>query len=494
MLKRRSRVLQLCLANLLVIFASVLLPSPVRGQEGHRMAFGDRVEGRITGAEYRQIFYFEARRGDVVSVSMTPTGGNLDPVVVLADNSGRVLASSDDQKNTLASAIETVQIPTDDFYFLIATRFGHAFGATEGVFELELQRVGVLSQAGVFLSYGDSVVGAVSAAAPAVRYVFEARRGDIITINMRRISGNLDAYVAVEDEKGQLAATNDDLDGSLDAAIDSLLILDPGFYTVVASRFGGEAGDSHGSFVLTLDTAPTSGQGRSPQSALLLRYGDEMIGMIDRDSPYRYYTFGAGRGDIVTISMDRTSNTLDPYLILSDAAGIQLAADDDSGPSNNALIQSFIIPQSGAYLIQAARLDRDAGVTAGNYVIRLQGVTGEAPVVAPGTLTVLYGSSVGGQITNDIPAITYAFLGNEGDVITIDMIATQETLDASLLLFTSASVQIAEDDDSGLGKNARIADFALPADDIYYIVASRYQFQGGETQGGFTLSLSRQSP
>ena len=481
---------------LAVILIWSILPGPhcAVAQEGQRLLYGERVEGRITAQEFRQVFYFEARRGDVISTRMTPSSGNLDPQMVLVDNAGHLLAQADDSDGSLGSLLSTVQIPEDNYYFIIASRYGQALGVTEGQFELTLERVGVLSVEGVYLSYGDSVVGVVDDDRPVVRYVFEAQRGDILTINMRRISGNLDSYLAVLNEKGQVIATNDDLSGSLDAAVDGLLVLESGLYTLIASRFGEEAGDSRGSFVLSLDTAPTSGQGLSPDSALLLRYGQQVEGDLGADAPARYYTFGAARGDIVTISMDRASGTLDSYLVLADERGIQLAEDDDSGPSNNALIQSFIIPESGTYLLEAARFDRAAGTTAGEYILRIEGITGEAPVVEPGTLTILYGGSISGEITDSLYLETYAFLGNAGDVITIDMTSASDTLDPYLLLFSSASVQLAEDDDSGPGKNARIALFTLPSDDIYYIVATRYEYEGGDSEGAYSLSLSRVAP
>ncbi len=466
----------------------------VSAQEGRQVTYGERIEGRITAQEFRQIYYFEARRGDVVSVRMQATGGSLDPLLVLVDNTGKQLAYADDSDGSYGAAIETLQIPEDNYYFIVASRYGQGLGSTEGTFAVELQRVGVLSMQGVYLAYGDSVVGAVDGANPVVRYVFEARRGDILNIQMRRISGNLDSYLTVVNAKGEVLASNDDLGDSLDAGIEGLLILEPGFHTVLASRFGEEAGDSQGSFVLTLNTTPTSGQGITPDSALLLRYGEEASGELGRDVPFRYYTFGAGRGDIVTISMDRTGGNLDPYLALSNAQGIQLAEDDDSGPSNNALIQSFIIPESGTYIVQAARFDREAGVTGGGYTLRLEGLTGEAPVVEPGIRTVLYGATVTGLVSDDDYLETYAFLGNAGDVVTIDMTTSGGDLDPYLLLFTSASVQLAEDDDSGSGKNARIGPFTLPADDIYYIVATRYEYESGRTRGPYTLSLARQQP
>lgn len=481
-----------------VFLTLVLLPGignqKVLGQEGRQLQYGDTIQGTITGQDYRQVFYFQARRGDVVAVQMTPIGGNLDPLLLLADNAGNVLAMADDTAEGFSAAIATVEIPEDNYYFIVATRFGHSLGVTEGNFELALQRVGVLSVAGVFLNYGDSVVGLVDEQSPQVNYTFEARRGDIVNVRMQRISGNLDPYVYIMDENGQVLAANDDQGGLLDAAIEDFLILDPGTYTIVATRFGEAAGMTEGSFVLTLETAPTSGLGLSPEAALLLRYGDELRGSLDDEAYVRYYTFGAQRGDIVTISMTRASGSLDPLLVLLSSRQEVLAEDDDSGAGNNALIQSFIIPETGTYYVLATRFNRAEGETAGDYLIRLDGVTGEAPVVAPGTLTILYNSVVTGTIDDTSTAVTYAFLASAGDVITITMDHTSGDLDPLLLLFTTDGTQLASDDDSGPGKDARITAFTITEDGIYYIIATRYQFQDGETSGGYQLSLMRHTP
>lgn len=463
------------------------------GQEGRQILYGETIEGRITQAEPRQVYYFQARRGDVISLALTRLDGNLDPVLLLAANTGEIMAASDDADGALGARIDTIQIAEDNYYFVVATRFGQGLGVTEGRFRLELQRVGVSSQAGVFLSYGDSVVGSVDDANPRVTYVFEARRGDIVNVAMRRIAGNLDARVAILGPDSALLAVNDDQDASLDAAITNLLILEPGFYTIVATRFGEEAGRSTGSFVLSLDTAPTSGQGATLESALLLWYGDEVRGLIDRDYPARYYSFGAMRGDVITVTMNRASRDLDPLVAILDEAGTVLAEDDDSGPSNNALIQSYIIPATGRYYVQATRFDRAQGTTTGDYILRLDGVTGEAPIVAPGTLTILPGSTVTGAISNENSAVTYAFLGRAGDVVTIEMTAAESDLDPLLVLFSAESVQLALDDDSGPGKNARIAAYRIPADGTYYIVATRFEFQNGKTTGNYRLSLTRDS-
>lgn len=466
---------------------------PVRAQEGRRLAYGDSVQATITARESRHAFYFEGRQGDVVTARLTPTSGNLDPLLLLVDNNGDVLAISDDVDETLGAAITTIGISEDNFYFVIATRFGHSLGVTEGGFTLSLEREGVLSEAGGYLNYGDSVIGFIDDNMPRLTYVFEAERGDIVNVRMQRVAGsNLDSYVYIASEDGQILVDNDDREGSLDAAISSFLILEPGFYQVVASRFGQEAGTTEGSFVLTLDTTPVSGQGISPEAALLLRYGAEASNSIGGEVPGRFYTFGAQRGDIISAALTRTSGNLDPYLVLLNGRREILQEDDDSGPSNNALIEGFIIPETGTYYLYAGRFEGDVGTTTGEFTLRLDGATGEAPVVAPGTLTILYGSTVSGQIDDDQASVTYAFLADAGDIITISLTRTEGNLDPLLLLFSADSVQLAQDDDAGPDNDARIATFEVPDDGIYYIIATRYQFQDGTTAGRYSLSLVRQ--
>jgi hypothetical protein len=114
--------------------------------------------------------------------------------------------------------------------------------------------------------------------------------------------------------------------------------------------------------------------------------------------------------------------------------------------------------------------------------------------VAPGTLTILYNSSVNGMIDNATAAISYAFLGHAGDMVTIALDKTSGDLDPALLLFSAESVQLASDDDSGPEKNALISAFTLPADGIYYIIASRFEYQSGKTSGGYRLSLTQIVP
>lgn len=100
-------------------------------------------------------------------------------------------------------------------------------------------------------------------------------------------------------------------------------------------------------------------------------------------------------------------------------------------------------------------------------------------------IPISYGEAVTGEITAS-DDVRYTFEGAAGDVVTITMIATDGNLDPRLFLTTADDIDafaaLAENDDSGdpeIGEyNARIADFELPDDGTYMILASRFSGTG----------------
>ncbi|MFN3925757.1 MAG: trypsin-like peptidase domain-containing protein [Pseudanabaenaceae cyanobacterium] len=79
----------------------------------------------------------------------------------------------------------------------------------------------------------------------------------------------------------------------------------------------------------------------------------------------------------------------------------------------------------------------------------------------------------------------YEFSGQAGEVIIIDMQSTE--IDPYMVLFDPDGNQIAQDDDSGGGKNARII-VPLPLTGVYNLYVNSYV---PHQLGGFTLSLRR---
>jgi hypothetical protein len=105
-----------------------------------------------------------------------------------------------------------------------------------------------------------------------------------------------------------------------------------------------------------------------------ISYGQTVEGKI---SHYNYddnWFFYGSAGDAVTITMNRTSGDLDPYLALhfwNGAERVKLITDDDSGGAGNSLIDGYVLPYDGWYCIGAHRYDHEYGATAGSYLLTL---------------------------------------------------------------------------------------------------------------------------
>ena len=282
----------------------------------------------------------------VIQFSLRTASGNLDPVLAVFSSEGERIFSRDD---TLGSqdAEQTLTLAETDRYLIVVGRFGYSLGSTSGVFELELSRAGVISEQGSALRYGDSVIDTITNTQPQVYYTFRATAGEIINIDMLRNSGTLDPYLQVLDSQRFIIADNDDIPGaeSKNARIENLLIEEDGVYIIVASRYGEVAGDSAGSFVLSIDESTNSGLGNSTLAPFPMQMNQVVEGEISASNYERYYTFNARKDDLITIKMDRNGQgRLDSYLILANAGLIPLIEDDDSGTGQNSRIEKLSHP------------------------------------------------------------------------------------------------------------------------------------------------------
>jgi hypothetical protein len=456
------------------------------------VAPGMLIEGTLNTTTPRQVFFFEGSRGEVIRFHLTTTRGNLDPVLSVFDDTGTVIFSRDDTRGS-TDIDTTVTIQHTARHFVVVARFGFALGSTEGDFELALERVGVVSEQGTNLLYGIPVINTISNTQPQVYYTFQGRQGDIVNIDMIRSSGTLDPYLQVVDSNRFVVTENDDATGgsARNARIENLVIDETGTYIVVATRYGQAAGESVGSFVLTLSAAENSGLGNSSLAPVALLFDQPVEDDLDDETYEHYYTFTAERDDIVSISMEQISGRVDTYLTLTNAGSQPLIEDDDGGVGSNARINQYRIPAAGIYYIIAGRVDGAEGTSRGSYRLTLQqdGIAFDG--VDPGIPRLEYGSTVQDTITNEDPDSLFAFWGNGGDLITISMLRATGDLDTTLELLDGSQRRIASDDDSGGGQNARIERFRLTESNVYYIRATRYSGNSGSntTQGGYNLIL-----
>ena len=177
---------------------------------------------------------------------------------MLADADYQPLVEDDDSGDNQNARIADFRIPAAGKYHIIATRFERGRGSTSGEYTLSLEVLedpAVEAPPGtVSLSYGSSVTGKISADNEQDLYAFYGRRGEVITLSMTRVDGNLDAYLELLNGAQEVLAANDDGGSAQNALISNFAIPSTGMFYIRARRFAGDNGDSNtaGSYVLVL--------------------------------------------------------------------------------------------------------------------------------------------------------------------------------------------------------------------------------------------------
>ena len=181
---------------------------------------------------------------------------------------------------------------------------------------------------------------AVSAEGPYQdRLTFDGTVGQRLRIEMT--SSDIDSYLRLLGPDGALVATNDDAMGR-DAAI-TFRVPAAGRYTVVATSFGSEK--YVGAYKVALAEVP--GTFPDPGVAGTVDLGQSVEGVLElgdsvhEGGPFRdVFTFRpAAAGSVV---IDLTSTQFDPYLVVQDSTGTELATDDDSGDDMNARLTQTV--------------------------------------------------------------------------------------------------------------------------------------------------------
>lgn len=488
---------------LLVCLTLLVLSVPLRAQDAtptlspdSGIAYGSKLTGTLNNKNPRTVFSFDGTRCEVISIHLKATSGDLDPVLSIFDSSGQALLSRDDTPGSADVMVESFSIPRTDRYYVVVGRFGYDLGTTSGDFELDIERIGVAPDSGCMLRYGDSVTNTITNLEPQFYYSFRAERGDILSITMQRTSGNLDAYLQVVNSQAYVIADNDDAAGgnSFDAQISSLVIPESGTYAIVASRYGQATGTSTGSFVLTLEEASNSGLGNSAPAAFPLQSGEPIEDSITDQQSAKYYTFKALHNDVITVTMDKSTGRLDPYLVLENAGQQELAFNDDSGGTKNARIDQYLIPADGLYYIIATRADRDQGTSIGGYKLQFTNAGDAFQNVPPDVVRISYGTTLTGTIDDGTPQLLFAFWGVEDDVVTASLNRADGDLDPVLSILNSDQRPLVSNDDANQDtQNSRIERYKIPVTGVYYLLATRYSGTKGNTHthGSFIAVLAR---
>jgi hypothetical protein len=236
-----------------------------------------------------------------------------------------------------------------------------------------------------------------------------------------------------------------------------------------------------------------------------ISFGETIQGYIDENDPdgrrgnYEPVTFQGTEGETVTITMISED---DPYLILLDPDGQEVARNDDAFDvqgSLNSQIEGHTLQQSGQYTIVATSFS-----SFDTFAYRLRLERGSTGGIGRGS-----GSEEGGQSTGDggedLRSISYGetrtgeirsgdptregelhepvtFQGSAGDVVSIDMVANGDPL---VRLVDPDGQEVAANDDFN-GLDSRIESHTLEESGEYTIIATSYS---SDEEFTYTLRL-----
>lgn len=206
--------------------------------------------------------------------------------------------------------------------------------------------------------------------------------------------------------------------------------------------------------------------GTSERYPAYVDVNETVTSVLDAEVPQRYYIFETTAGKPITLRVipDDTENSLDIQLFNEQGELIVSGQGEDA-----ILIESYVIPEDGAYFVTIS--DSDAVNGQGSYEFSVIDATF---AVVPEDIPRVEGdTSLGDFIFDDDPSSLFVFAGQAGDSLTITMNRSSENLSPAFQLLDVNQAEIASADDTETPGEAALTEFELPYTGIYYINTTR---------------------
>jgi len=392
------------------------LPVPAQdiiNTPGEAITLNTPIQGVIAGDDYFQTYTFEGLAGQPLAISMTATAGNLDTLLLIFNSNGNIIGTNDDiiAAEITNSAIDSLVLPADGVYTIMATRYGKDVGGTEGSFELTVNSSDIPdSLLNLNLPPGNIEIYLQWDTNADLQLLVRDPFGDTVFNDNREIRSGGTLV-----ETGNINCTGDDEDNittplyytywpedrflnsgayevevqyrsecqdttpvtfSLNIVVDGELVFTDSvpfefnerYLTSFSIDADGIVAASDGGILGGSETLPWQTE---IASATVLAITDSRTGSITPDQKFDLYTFSGQTGDIVTINMQATSGNLDTQLFLIDPVGIELVSNDDANAETTDSLINVTLQAPGDYVIIATHFGAQYGGTIGAYNLSL---------------------------------------------------------------------------------------------------------------------------
>ncbi len=544
----RSIGLPIVMAVILAMSLPTATVGAAPGEQGNTISYGQTVQGSISDEEWANEWVFEGHQGDVISISMTATSGNLDTYLFLLDPTGRLVAADDDGSGSTDSLIPRYPLPMDGQYSIIATRYRTDNGDSTGTYSLTLTLLqqGFTPQPGVLefnLSWNnyedlDLVIFEPGGGVPIHWSHTNSESGAVLTSNgndycrnpttspseqVRWIFGNaptgtyrvqvryslecegtqgrpvqFQVTVLVDGQPvdsfgGQVSFGGEPFETEWEYTGPVATLQTPAAETPVATPFipGGQAPDC----------GPMPEMELPPEiTTETISYGETLTGEIDDQHYGHAYFFCGSEGDEIEVTMTATSGNLQPLVQLADAGGTTLR--ENYAQLGRTASISYTLPETGWYVIGTTRVGFANGTSSGGFSVTLNVAGGMAaapeptsPVIPLPTLPdgsqptqLSYGDTYWGTIDDSNPYQWFAFGGGQGDQVTISVEAVSGDLIPHLQL-GDANLNLIDEAIGSPTQRRVTLNFTPPETGWYLIGVSRAGGETGTTSGDYMLTL-----
>ena len=331
-----------------VIEADPLNIAPSFGVGYRFIDYQEYGTGNLSENTPRQYFVLGGDEGDFVRITLTVTGGDLQPTLSVLNESLTVISASVSSSET--EAIVYALLPERGWYLIEVGRFVGA-----GSYDMYVVRFGE-----TVIRSGETLEGEFTRDTPVIAYLFDATINERVFATLAAKDDTVRPEILIFDENLNLLGQREDDDIARVRAI----IPRSGRYIVQVSNMNANRG---GRFTVNLRQVP---QDIDKLNVLQAEYNEGYKGLIGGDNPADYYGFTGKAGELVTVQMD-SMDTLDSFIILMDSNFRELAFNDNVGSTRNARITQFPLPEDGEYFIVATRPGLAAGSSIGEYDLEL---------------------------------------------------------------------------------------------------------------------------
>ncbi len=199
---------------------------------------GERVISAISANNTVDTWTFDGQQNDHVVIEMSLISGNLSPYLALLKPNGTVTAVSSSYYGESPALLDVV-LPVTGTYQLLAQSnpaYLNSLGDYALMFSIVQTADGrILPSGGGQLLLGESVVGGITNDDPEDVYHVIITEPVVVDITLTRNEGNLNGYLEVMDDQGDVVTSDDDSAGGFNPVIKALE-LEPGEYSIIVRR------------------------------------------------------------------------------------------------------------------------------------------------------------------------------------------------------------------------------------------------------------------